>query len=190
MKLKIEVDVDWIGEESSVDEEVKRQIIKGVQREISAQCLKEIKDESIKDISEAARKASESLEAEVKNTLENWLDEKTEITDKWGDVTFEGSFRDLIKKKFDDALSDPVDSDGDFSNNRRRVNGTLIEYLTGKKVQEVVKEHLEGFNRDIDKQIKEHINAGIRENVSNKFAEMVIQTAKGNHAARPLEIES
>ena len=61
-------------------------------------------------------------------------------------------------------------------------NGTkLINYLTGGMVQEEVSKRFKDFNREIDKQIKLHIESGIKESVSNKFAEMVIQTANSQH---------
>lgn len=39
MKINITVDVEWIGEDGNIDDEVKSEIINGVKSAISKQCM-------------------------------------------------------------------------------------------------------------------------------------------------------
>ena len=49
---------------------------------------------------------------------------------------------------------------------------------------------MKGFSKEIDDQITKAVNAGIRENVSNKFAEMVVATARTNNQLEKLNAKS
>ena len=57
------------------------------------------------------------------------------------------------------------------------------------EVREVVDSELRQYKTDIDKKIKEEINNGIKRNVSDLFAQMVINTAQQRHAEQ-MAIES
>ena len=104
------------------------------------------------------------------------------VTDKWGDVQDCLTVTDLIKRSFDKTLEKKVDSSGNFSNDYNAM--PLVKYLMGKRMEELVQAKIKPLQKDIDNAIANAVNAGIRKNVSDKFAEMIIQTAKQtNHAA-------
>lgn len=162
---------------------VKDEIIKGIKKSISKDCLSAVEEKSKKAIesviSESVNKAKETISDRALGFVDEWLEKKTVISDKWGDPLEELTISELIKQQFDDLLNKNVDEQGRFTN----YNGTkLINHLTRTKVKEEVERRMKSFNSDIDKQIKLHIESGIKETVSNKFAEMVIQTARSNQA--------
>jgi hypothetical protein len=190
MKLEITVDIDWIEEDGSIDEEVKHQIISGVKNSISRQCLDKVEKEASKQIDKAIQesitKARESIEKKAIEFADDWLENEVVVTDKWGEAKDALTIKDLIKRTFDGLLEKKVDKDGRFGDRYTSNGMTLIKYLTGKRVEHVVAEKLSGFSKDIDNQITKAVNAGIRENVSNKFAEMVVATAKANNQLEKL----
>ncbi len=123
----------------------------------------------------------------------DWIEEdgninEVDITDKWGDVKTRSTIKDVIKASFDRLLEKDVNSKGEFTDGRYgRGNTKLITWLAGGKVQEVVAEKLKTLNKDIDAQITAAVNDGIRKNVSDKFAEMVVSTAHHNNKTKQLE---
>jgi hypothetical protein len=186
MKLNITVDIDWIEEDGSIDEEVKHQIISGVKNSISKQCLDKVDREASKSIDKAIQEAIEAATNTIKDKAvafaDDWLENEVTITDKWGEAKDTLTITDLIKKTFDDLLEKKVDSNGRITSGQYDGQQTLISYLTGSRVEEVVNKKLSGFSKNIDDQITKAVNSGIRENVSNKFAEMVVATAKANNS--------
>ncbi|HEM7189675.1 TPA: hypothetical protein U2I61_004213 [Providencia rettgeri] len=185
MKLNITVDLDWLEEDGNIDEEVKYQIIEGVKGAISKQCLakveKQASEQINKAIDESIMSAKKAIEQKAIAFADEWLEKEVTVTDKWGDVQDCLTITDLIKRTFDNLLEKKVNDQGSFTDGYG--NGTrLINWLTGKRVQDVVQEKLKGINKDIDRQITEAVNAGIRKNVSDKFAEMVVMTAKQQNA--------
>jgi hypothetical protein len=192
MKLNITVDVDWIEEDGSIDEEVKYQIINGVKNSISAQCLAKVESEASKQIDVAIKdsieKCRKNIEEKAIAFANDWLENEVTITDKWGDPKQTLTITDLIKRTFDGLLERKVSKDGKFSDGYGS-DMTLIKYLTGQRVEDVVSAKLKDFSKQIDDQITKAVNSGIRENVSNKFAEMVISTAKANNQLENLKAQ-
>lgn len=190
MKINITVDVDWIEEDGSIDDEVKHQIIQGVKNSISKSCLDKVQAQASKSIDQAIdesiKKAQRAIEERAIKFTDDWLENEVTITDKWGDKADCLTIKDLIKKTFDGLLQKKVDKDGRFTDSYN-ANTTLIHWLSGQRVEQVVSEKLGSMSKVIDDQITKAVNAGIRENVANKFAEMVVQTAKINNQ---LAIES
>ncbi|HDL6959162.1 TPA: hypothetical protein PXM37_002761 [Yersinia enterocolitica] len=184
MKLNISVELEWLGEDGDLDAEVKQEIISGVKNAISRDCLAKVEKEASAQINQAINEsisvAKKAIEQKAINFADEWLEKEVTVTDKWGDVQDCLTITDLIKRTFDGLMEKKVNNEGSFDVGYG--NGTrLITWLTDKRVQDVVQEKLKGINKDIDRQITEAVNAGIRKNVSDKFAEMVIQTAKHNN---------
>jgi hypothetical protein len=204
MLLKIEIDLEDMFDNAAHDsfiegceegyegrshscnlkESVKQEIINSIKSKISKDCISSVesksKDAIEKAISESVLTAKQVIEDRALQFVNEWLEKKTVISDKWGDPVNELTISELIKQQFDDLLERKVTKDGKFSNGYG-AETKLINYLVGDKVKEEVGARLSQFNRDIDNQIKAHIESGIKESVSNKFAEMVIQTAKSQN---------
>jgi len=189
MKLNITVEIDYIDEEGNIDDEVKASIIQGVKDSISKTCLARVEKEASESINTALISAQQKIEERAIQFVEEWLTKEVVITDKWGDVKDTGTITDMIKASFNDILTKTVDSKGRFANGYD-AKTTLLEWVTKDRVQEVVANKLEGLNKEIDKKIDELVNAGIRSRVSDKFAEMVIETARTQHNEKPLELDS
>jgi hypothetical protein len=190
MKLNIQVELEWLEEDGSLDEEVKHQIIEGVKRSISRDCLAKVEKQASaeidKAISESIRSAQQTINQKALEFAEQWLEKEVTITDKWGDNQDCLTITDLIKRTFNNLLERKVNDRGEFANDSYG-GMRLIDFLTGQRVRDVVAQHLKGINSDIEKAIKAEVENGIRKGVAAKFAEMVIQTAKADHQQLKLE---
>lgn len=153
---------------------------------ISRDCLAKVEKEASvqinQAINESIRTAKKAIEQKAIQFADDWLMKEVTVTDKWGDVQDCLTVTDLIKRSFDKTLEKKVDSSGNFSNDYNAM--PLVKYLMGKRMEELVQAKIKPLQKDIDNAIANAVNAGIRKNVSDKFAEMIIQTAKQtNHAA-------
>ncbi|MDC9591782.1 hypothetical protein PSI23_21505 [Xenorhabdus sp. XENO-10] len=184
MKINITVDLDWLEEDGNIDEEVKYQIIEGVKKSISRQCLDKVEKEASKQINQAINESINSAKATIEKKAiafaDEWLKKEVTVTDKWGDVQECLTITDLIKKSFDNTLEKKVDKNGNFTSSYDGI--PLIKYLMSDRMQELVSKRVSVIQKDIDQAITNAVNNGIRENVSNKFAEMVVNTARQQHA--------
>lgn len=183
MKLNISVELEWLGEDGDLDAEVKQEIISGVKNAISRDCLAKVEKEASAQINQAINEsisvAKKAIEQKAIKFADDWLEKEVTVTDKWGDVQDCLTITDLIKRSFDKTLEKKVDSSGNFSNDYNSM--PLVKYLMGQRMEELVQAKIKPLQKDIDNAIANAVNAGIRKNVSDKFAEMVIQTAKQNN---------
>ncbi|MDF3711720.1 hypothetical protein [Citrobacter amalonaticus] len=187
MKLNITVDLEWLGEDGDMDAEVKHEIINGVKNAISRDCLAKVEKEASTQINQAINEsiatAKKAIEQKAIKFADDWLEKEVTITDKWGDVQDCMTITDIIKRSFDKTMEKKVNSDGNFTNDGYN-SMPLIKYLMGKRMEELVQAKIKPLQKEIDTAIINAVNAGIRKNVSDKFAEMVIQTAKQNNVPR------
>lgn len=181
MKLNIQVELEWLGEDGSLDEEVQNQIISGVKAAISKDCLKLVEDKTQKAIEDGMNVAIETMQLKVTTFFEDWLNNEAVITDRYGDKIEEGSLTDIIKRDFNNCMNEKVDAEGRPTTSSYGSKYTRLEFVTGKKVREVVNDYLASYGKDIDEKIKESIAKGIKDRVSDKFAEMVIGYAKQDY---------
>ncbi len=186
MKLNITVDLEWLGEDGDMDAEVKNEIISGVKNAISRDCLAKVEKEASKQINEAITasiaSAKKTIEQKAIQFADDWLEKEVTVTDKWGDVQDCLTITDLIKRSFDKTLEKKVDGDGNFTNDSYH-STPLVKYLMGKRMEELVQAKIKPIQKEIDAAITAAVNAGIRKNVSDKFAEMIVSTAQHNHRA-------
>lgn len=194
MKINIQVELDWLDEEGNIDDVMKEELVSGVKNAISKQCLKRVEDKASKAIDNAIQEAVEAAEKtmnlKVVEFVDEWLKTEVVVSDKYGDTVQKGSIKDLVKKQFDQLMNSHVSSDGRIvASGGYGAKTSVIRFLTGEAVREVVDSELSNYKRDIDKKIKDEINNGIKENVSDLFAKMVVNTAQQRHA-ESLAIES
>jgi hypothetical protein len=179
MKLNIQVELDWIEEDGNLDKEVQEQIITGVKNAISRDCLKMVEKKTQAAIDNGMESAIELMKEKVSNFFEEWLNNEVKITDNYGDTIKHGSLNDIIKQEFNNCMNERVGKDGKVTSYGS--NYSRLEFVTGKKVTEVVNDYMANYGKDIDKTIKKAIEEGIKSRVSDKFAEMVIGYAKQDY---------
>jgi hypothetical protein len=106
MKFNITVDADWIGEDASIDDAIKQEI---VNRIVKTVCEKIEKDAGEK----AGLLISGMLDKVCNNILDGFLKKKISITDKWGEVVIsDTTIEEVLKKRFDEFWNTLVDENG------------------------------------------------------------------------------
>ena len=142
--------------------------------------MKNMEEKSKQAIDKAIANASEIIGQKAVEFADEWLENEVEVTDQWGDSKGKTSIKELIKSAFTNTLNKKVDSNGKITDGYG-AKYKLIEYLTGKRVDDVVNERMKSFGENIDKKITASIEASIKDNVSDKFAQMVIGVAKQDY---------
>ena len=158
MELKFTLNTDDLYGEDGIDFEslladsLKRAIIKDAKAEVASAKFKEF-----------SQLASDSLVAEIKVRLSNFLSEEISITEQWGKPTFVGSIEDLIKKRFDDVLLRPVDTNGKTLQGCTSSGKTWIEWEISNKLEDTLKAHIKNAQDSIRKLVSDSVSAKIIE---------------------------
>ncbi len=171
MKFKIEVELDWVGEEGNLDDEIQAAIVNKVVTAVSAGITKEA-TEQVKAL------IGPKVDALVEQTYNDLVTSKVVLTDKWGDKKQEfTSIRELIKTRWDNFLDELVDKDG------HKYNG----YGSGqmKRVDFYIKEQLRIFADKWTKETLEAITSTIKKIVGNE-----LKTELGERLSTVLNIDN
>lgn len=189
MKVNITVDLDWLGEDGNIDELMQDEIIGGVKKAISIQCLERVEKQASKAIEsaidEAVDAATGMINSRVTSFVNEWLSNEVVVTNKYGEEVRRGSIKEIIRNQFDEVLNATVNSDGQIvKQGSYGAKTSVVRFLTGEAVKEIVSDELLSYKEDIDSKIKTAINSGIKQNVSDLFAQMVVNTARERHAEK------
>jgi len=161
---------DGIDFENLLSDSFKREIIKDCKTGLAA--------EKFKEFSELV---SDTIIADIKLKMENFLSEEITLTEGWGKTTFVGSIEDLIKKRFDDILLRPVDSSGKTLQGCTTSGNSWIEWKIGKDLESTVNVITNKASKEIEKSVSQKItqkiieikDGAVRKQVDEAFAGMI-----------------
>ena len=178
MKFNVDVEIDWLEEGGTIDEEVKKQIINGISSRINKQSQEDMTKAVEKEIS---TKVSALLDAKMNEILEDFLKRGVKITDQWGAVKKEIVIEDLVKEKFDKFMTAKVDSDGresDYGSSMPR-----IDWILNKRVVAHCQAEAKKIVADVEAKVKEILSTDLELKVKNKLIttlglEDLLSTAK------------
>lgn len=166
MKLNFSIETeDLYGEdgldfESLLSDSLKRSIIKDAKNQVAS--------EEFKRFSELV---NNTIIADIKLRMQNFLSEEISITEKWGKPTFVGSIEDLIKLRFDDVILRPVNSSGETLQGCTSSSKTWIEWSIEKQLKDMMKTHIKNATDTLSQNLKEFIGKKmieIKDNLLNK----------------------
>ena len=174
MKFNIQVDIDWIDEEYSIDEQVKHELIAGVVREVRGS----FNEDGKKAAEEARKKAEQQAEIIISKSIENeirsFLKDKVTITDKWGEVKKENiTIKELIKEGFDKAMDQEVDGSGRPINNSYSSGTTRLKYLLNESVEKYLQSETRRLDKDIENKVKNAINEKLKEGMADSVKKLL-----------------
>lgn len=173
MKFKIEIELDWVDDDRSIDEEVRSQIVAEIARQIRHNVDK-------KTTEEIQSRVSDKVDEWILERLNEFCDRRINITDKWGDTKeHHESVTEMFKAKFDEFFNASVDKDGKQSescgwgSNRT----TRIDYMLDQKAKaylaKITNDMDYRIERAIDKEIKAKIEEKIKKGILDKVGQLV-----------------
>lgn len=166
MEFNIEVEIDWLHDDN-IDEVVEERLVSGIVRKISDDVKERVEYKAEEKLQ---KQIDEIIGQKITETYDKMLGEEIRVTDKWGKTKEKGTIRDLIKKRFDNAMETKVDDRGKPTNHRSV--GTRREYLINKRVESVIDKKVKELTEHID----ENINKRLEENLKTEIGEKLFKT--------------
>lgn len=163
-KINISLDLDWIGEDSTLDETIKAEIVNRITDQISDTIINELK---------------ESAESQLKNAISQRLNEYMEkifseprtITDKWGEVVKENvSIKDQLVEMLDKFMDQQVDSNGNPTSYGGK---SRIYYIVEKTYTNTCASTVERAAREAADTVKKIANETLSKKIGIRLAETI-----------------
>jgi hypothetical protein len=166
MKLNIEIELDWIDEDSTIDDVVKEQIIEGVVNKINDTTLDNIKkkvDQIIdKTIVDRITEHTDSL-------FDDFMSKRVQINDKYGDTikSYE-NVTEVIKTEFDTFMTKTVDDKGrDYDGYGKKY--TRLEFIINKQIKEFADKFTTDAVKKVSDEIKTHVQNGMTQKLGKEL---------------------
>jgi hypothetical protein len=165
MKLKIEIDIDYLSDEGSIDEQVQNSIASKIVSEINQKSMDGLTEKAEAIINERANKL-------VQDVFDGIMEEKISITDQWGKViqSFENT-RDMIKSRFDKFMLERVDNNGrvtDYGDQQTR-----MELIVKKQLEKIAKEWTQKAIKEVTEQIKTVLSDDLKLALGDRLINMM-----------------
>lgn len=175
-KFNIEVELDWLNEESNIDEEIKEQVIAGLQNRITRNIENRIEEEVNGRISEEVEKIVASF---LQNVTAKKIEE-IEIPHKDSSYSSKVEMVPIsvfIGKRFESALTEKTLNENGGKHDRygdRNGKYSILEYLTKGYIAEELNGKVIDMIKQAKKQAEESLITNLEQNLQQQLhADMV-----------------
>ena len=158
MKFNVEVEIDWVDEEGTLDEEVSRQIKDSlIQKIFSA-----IETNYTNQISE---KVNEEFDNKIKKMYDDFLTKPFDLYDQYGDIKEKGvNIKKILKKKLDIYMNEKVDK---YGKNNNWDGKARLQHILDDQAEKQIKTFLRALSDDIIEKLQDEIDEAARERITN-----------------------
>ena len=159
MKFNVDIELDWIEEDTSISAEIKNQIIFSIQEKVG----KKIEEQ-------AEEKVNAMIDNEVVNKVNSlteklfndFLDREINISDNYGStIKSYPKLEDLIKEKFDNFMIQSVDKDGKSYDGSYGKKYSRINFIVEEQLKTFANEFTTEAVKKVSEEIKEHVKEGL-----------------------------
>lgn len=142
MKFTVEIDIDWVDEESNLDEEVKRRLVDKVAKQVEEKFTDTVK-------SNIAKAADKLVTAKTEQLIYSILEKPVTVSNGWNSTIEYDSIYDMVEKRMT-AMYDKK-----FADNGKCEKDPLLANIE-KYVEQHVGSKLRGIETIINNHAKTH----------------------------------
>jgi len=170
-KFNIEVVLDWIEEDGTIDEALKDEIVSAVVGRVTEATTKRIDEKISEMVDIQIHSAEQAVCVKLNEIMDDFLNRKRTVTDRYGDVVeTDQSVMDMLKKACDSFVEGYVDKNGNstssnsYGDKKRRIDYMIekqIDYKMQKSIEDAAKEIKSGLQKYIDETLKSQIGENV-----------------------------
>lgn len=174
-KFNIEIELDWLDEDESIDEEIKRQVIAGLQNSISRNVEKEINSKMAEQIEEEVKKVSQSFIERLSYERLSAIQIPTKKSYYSSDIEYV-SLSEFIGEKFEDMMSDKtLTKHGEKPDYHNDAVYSVIEYLTKGHIANELNDKIVSMIQQAKTQAEETLISNLEQNLQQQLNADMIQ---------------
>lgn len=174
MKLSLEIELDWIDEESNLDETVKQNIIDAIVSKIQKKVETDV-----------AKKANELIDQTIvakinqltESLFNDFMNKEVSITDSYGStVKVFDNVTAVIKERFDNFMVQRVDEKGNTTDSNYGSKYPRLQFIIDKQL----KAFAETFTKDAVKKVSDEIKVHVQTGLTTKLGAELMKVLKVN----------
>ncbi len=173
-KLKFEIELDWIDEESNIDDTIKDLIIHKVETTIVSKIKQEIQEQTQAQIT---TQIDGLVTTAISERIESFLAKPRNITDKYGEVIKRDATVDsMLKEQLESALSTrTLDKDGKVTAYSPKFS--IFEFAATKNLQSMVNTSIEASTKNIKGEIETMVATALKAKIADNLTDMILKNS-------------
>lgn len=173
--FKIDVEIDWIGEDGTLDDQIKENIKNQIVDKIEKTVMNDIRDTAVEI-------AEQRTGIWINKFIQTMASEKTipYKTNEYGSKVEMISMEEMLGKQFEKALNQQVDKKGEYSNSSYDRYGTRLEWLTGKMAERYANEKVADFIKNIKTDIEKYTSNRVKDEMMKQLTANLVQSIDFN----------
>lgn len=168
-KFTVEVELDWLDEEMTLDDEIKRQIISGIQSRLT----KKLEEKMEQQLSSVITEKVDSIADEfiTKIMKDNIASIQMPIkTSSWGSEVEYMSLSEFVGKKFENAMKEKtLDQYGKATSYNGDKKYSIVEYLTQGYIAKELNSKVSDMIRDAKEKAEQSLIKNLEENLQQQL---------------------
>lgn len=188
MKFNVEIDLDWIDEDSTIDETVKHQIISNIESRI-------VRTLEAKVLESATAKIDGQIQALINTNVHAMVSEKVAnlmtvprtATDEYGRVTKENfTIESMLINAVDAAVNrKTLDENGRNSSDNYGKKYSYFEYFATKDIPALIDKRVKALAEQTQKDIETLVKDKIKTEVADKLTNLIVENSTALSLRKP-----
>lgn len=171
MKLNLEIELDWIDEESNLDETVRQQVIDAIvgkiQKSVEAKVESKINDTIDKTI-------VDKINTMTENIFNDFMNKEICLTDNYGSkVKCYNNVYEIIKERFDNFMEQTVDEKGNTYTGSYGTKYKRLTFIIDKQLQDFAKDFTTNAVKQVSAEIKLHVQEGLTTKLGSELMKVL-----------------
>ena len=173
--FKMDLEIDWIDEDSSIDETIKQEIIGNIESKVTRKIYEKVLESAESKIMD---KVDSMVNDAVSDRIESFLSKPRDVTDKWGEVIKEGvTVESLLTEKLEQAMSKKtLNKDGKPDNYHAKYSA--FDFMAMKNIGEIVDARIAVLVGETKVNIEQMVTDKIKTQVADKLTNMIMENSE------------
>lgn len=171
MKLKLEVDIDYIDEEMNLDETIKQNIINTIVSRIEtkvSESVKKVVDDKIDTL------IVDKVNALTDAMFKEFITRPVTITDKYGsNLKSYENVEAIVKEKFDNFMTERVDDKGNATTSTYGTTYPRITFIVNKQLSDFANKFTTDAVAKVSAEIKTHVTNGLTQKLGSELMKVL-----------------
>lgn len=169
--MNLEIELDWIDEESNLDETVKQQVIDSVVRKIQSGVESKVE-----------KKINETIDATIvskinemtESVFNDFINKEVCLSDRYGDkIKCYPSLKDLLKERFDNFMTQQVDKNGKTTDSRYDSTFGRLEFIIDKQLKDFANQFTTDAVKKVSAEIQTHVKDGLTQKLGSELMKVL-----------------
>jgi len=180
MKFNVEIDLDWIEEDSTIDEEVKNQIMSSIEGKV----LKKLEEKVLSSAQERIESqvkdlVDQNVNAMIREKLQDLMTLKRTVTDDYGRIKKEEfSIEQMLIDSVDGAINKKTLNDrGSYTSSTYEQKFSYFDYFTLREIPALVDKQIKALAEKTEKDIQQLVKDKIKTEVADKLTSLIVENS-------------